>query len=55
MKNKLQPFSRFCMALAVLTALNSQVSTASAQGTAFTYQGRFYDGANPAKIGRAHV
>src|ERR1035438_9896936 len=48
MKNKLQPFSRFCMALAVLAALNSQFSTASAQGTAFTYQGRLYDGANPA-------
>src|SRR5437762_2316356 len=30
----------------VLSTLNSQLSTAFAQGTAFTYQGRLNDGAN---------
>ena len=34
--------------LALLSTLNSQLSTAHAQGTAFTYQGRLNDGANPA-------
>src|SRR5882724_2403193 len=32
----------------MLSTLNSQLSTAFAQGTAFTYQGRLNDGANPA-------
>jgi Chaperone of endosialidase len=32
----------------VLSTLDSQFSTALAQGTAFTYQGRLNDGANPA-------
>jgi hypothetical protein len=35
-------------ALLVLSILNSHLSTASAQGTAFNYQGRLNDGANPA-------
>ncbi len=34
--------------LALLSTINSQLSTALAQGTAFTYQGRLNDGANPA-------
>src|SRR5215472_2677057 len=33
---------------ALLSTLNSQLSTAYAQGTAFTYQGRLNDGAGPA-------
>jgi hypothetical protein len=44
MKNKL--FA--ALALTLLWAFNSQLSTAFAQGTAFTYQGRLNDGANPA-------
>src|ERR1039457_3707494 len=48
MKTKLPPFSCLFITLALLSALNSQTSTALAQGTAFTYQGRLYDGANPA-------
>ena len=36
------------IALTLLSALSSQLSTASAQGTAFTYQGRLNDGANSA-------
>jgi hypothetical protein len=32
----------------LLGALNSQLSTAHAQGTAFTYQGRLNDGGSPA-------
>ena len=34
--------------LLLLSTLNSQFSTCLAQGTAFTYQGRLNDGANPA-------
>src|SRR5260221_14483359 len=34
--------------LTLLSTFNSQLSTARAQGTAFTYQGRLNDGANPA-------
>ncbi len=34
--------------LLLLSTLNSQLATAHAQGTAFTYQGRLNDGANPA-------
>ena len=36
------------LALLALLTLNPQFSTAFAQGTAFTYQGRLYDGVNPA-------
>src|SRR5260221_3297250 len=36
------------LAMTFLCAFNSQLSTAFAQGTAFTYQGRLNDGANPA-------
>ena len=39
--------SRWLLALAFAT-VNSQPATAHAQGTAFTYQGRLNDGANPA-------
>jgi Chaperone of endosialidase len=45
MRNKL--FTSF-IALSLLSTLNLQVSTLHAQGTAFTYQGRLNDGANPA-------
>jgi len=34
--------------LALLSTINLQLSTARAQGTAFTYQGRLNDGPNPA-------
>ena len=34
--------------MVLLAGIHSQFATAHAQGTAFTYQGRFYDGANPA-------
>ena len=34
--------------LLLLSTLNSQLASAHAQGTAFTYQGRLNDGANPA-------
>jgi len=34
--------------LALLSTLNAQLSTCSAQGTAFLYQGRLNDGGNPA-------
>ncbi|HWX18471.1 MAG TPA: tail fiber domain-containing protein [Candidatus Binatia bacterium] len=44
MKNNLFALS----ALALLSALSPQPSTLFAQGTAFTYQGRLNDGANPA-------
>jgi hypothetical protein len=44
MKNKLFAF----LTLALLLTLNSQLSTLFAQGSAFTYQGRLNDGANPA-------
>jgi hypothetical protein len=36
------------ISLTALTIFNHQIPTASAQGTAFTYQGRLNDGANPA-------
>ena len=36
------------MVLLALSTLNLQLSTACAQGTAFTYQGRLNSGANPA-------
>ena len=36
------------LALLVFSTFNLQFSTAKAQGTAFTYQGRLNDGANPA-------
>ena len=42
MKTKL----KLIAALALLSALNQQLSTVSAQGTAFTYQGRLNDGAD---------
>jgi hypothetical protein len=34
--------------LLLLSTLNYQLSTTFAQGTAFTYQGRLNEGANPA-------
>ena len=37
-----------CAALILLSTLIYQPSTASAQGTAFTYQGRLFDNTNPA-------
>src|SRR5260370_4860226 len=40
--------STFLAALALFSALNAQLSTARAQGTAFTYQGRLNDGTNAA-------
>ena len=36
------------LALLALATLNSQLSTAFAQGTAFTYEGQLYDGTGPA-------
>jgi hypothetical protein len=36
------------LVLLALSTINHQLSTAFAQGTAFTYQGRLYDGTNPA-------
>src|ERR1017187_2247807 len=45
MKNKIL---NLLIVLALLSTLNSQLSTASAQGTAFTYQGRLINGGNPA-------
>ena len=44
MKTKL----KLLAALLVLSTINHLPSTALAQGTAFTYQGRLFDGANPA-------
>src|SRR5258706_4979711 len=41
-------FQNLLPALALLSTLNLQPSTVLAQGTAFTYQGRLNDGANPA-------
>jgi hypothetical protein len=35
----------------LLSTLNSQLSTAHAQGTAFSYQGRLASGGNPANAG----
>src|SRR5690348_8563897 len=46
MTTKTQPF--IALALLVLTSLNAHLSTARAQGTAFTYQGRLNDGGQPA-------
>ena len=40
--------SRIAAALVLLSTLIPQLSTCLAQGTAFTYQGRLNDGANPA-------
>src|SRR5262245_39409294 len=40
--------SHFTLCLALLSTLHSQLSTAQAQGTAFTYQGRLNDGAGAA-------
>ena len=40
--------ARLGLAAILLSTLNFQLSTALAQGTAFTYQGRLNDGANPA-------
>ena len=48
MKTKLHRFCYLFATLALLAALNSQLSTAFAQGTAFTYQGRLNNGTNPA-------
>jgi hypothetical protein len=39
---------RLLVALLLLSTLNPQLSTALAQGTAFTYQGRLNTGGNPA-------
>ena len=39
---------RLLLGLGLLSTLNPQLSTAHAQGTAFTYQGRLNDGVNPA-------
>ena len=39
---------RVMLALTFLSALNSQLSTLFAQGTAFTYQGRLNDANGPA-------
>jgi len=47
MKTKLYSYFHLGAALAVLSAIGLSESTL-AQGTAFTYQGRFYDGATPA-------
>ena len=42
-------FTGFALALlALLSTINSQLSTAFAQGTAFTYQGRLNSGGSPA-------
>ena len=41
-------FKCAALGLLALSCLNPQLSTARAQGTAFTYQGRLNDGANPA-------
>ena len=38
----------YTLSLAFLLIVSSQLSTCSAQGTAFTYQGRLSDGGNPA-------
>lgn len=48
MKTKLHRFCYLFATLALLAALNSQLSTAFAQGTAFTYQGRLNNSTNPA-------
>jgi hypothetical protein len=48
LKTKLQPFSYWLISLALPLAFYSPNSTSFAQGTAITYQGRLFDGANPA-------
>jgi hypothetical protein len=45
MKNQIK---QLILALVLLSALNAQLSTAQAQGTAFTYQGRLNAGGSPA-------
>ena len=45
MKNQIK---QFLIALVLLSALNVQISTCFAQGTAFTYQGRLLDNGSPA-------
>src|SRR5258708_15478034 len=40
--------SQFALALALLSTLNTQVSTLFAQGTSFSYQGRLLDNGAPA-------
>ena len=45
MKNQIKPL---LIVLTLLSTLNSQFSTAFAQGTAFTYQGRLNNGGSPA-------
>ena len=47
MKTKSNRFIAVLVLLA-LSTLDARLSTALAQGTAFTYQGRLNDGANPA-------
>src|ERR1022692_2669596 len=47
MKNTLQNIT-ITLALLALSLLNSPLSTASAQGTAFTYQGQLLSGSSPA-------
>ena len=47
MKTKLTPIKRAAL-LVLLSTLSPQLSTAFAQGTAFTYQGRLNEGANVA-------
>jgi hypothetical protein len=41
-------FKSLALGLALLSTLNAQLSTALAQSTAFTYQGRLNDGGSPA-------
>ena len=47
MKNQIK-HPLIALALLALSTLNSQLATAHAQGTAFTYQGRLNNGTNPA-------
>jgi hypothetical protein len=47
MKIKFHSFRHLFVVLAALSSLNSQLSTAFAQGTVFTYQGRLNNGTNP--------
>lgn len=47
MKTKLH-YLLGALALLAFSTFNSELSTAQAQGTAFTYQGHLNDGANPA-------
>jgi hypothetical protein len=48
MKTNLSPWFVAPVLLALLITISAQLSTGFAQGTAFTYQGRLNDGANPA-------